>query len=64
LNIFIKQFEAMDIMQQVLRRRKLEGKPMPTDEASMQAAMQQDVQKVLSKTQKKNIMKATKRKRF
>lgn len=51
-------------MQQVLRKRKLDGKPLPTDEAGMKAAVQQDGQKVLSKGQRKEIMKARQRKRF
>jgi hypothetical protein len=59
-----KQFQGMDIMQQVLRKRKLDGKPLPTDEAGMKAAVQQDGQKVLSKGQRKEIMKARQRKRF
>jgi len=64
LNLLVKQFQGMDIMQQVLRKRKLEGKPLPMDEASMKAAVQQDAQNILSKGQKKEIMKARQRKRF
>ena len=64
LNILVKQFQGMDIMQQVLRQRKQEGKPLPIDEASMKVAMQQDAAKVMNKTQKRDIMKAKQRKRF
>lgn len=64
INMLIKQFQGMDIMQQVLRKRKLDGKPLPTDEASMKAAIQQDGQKVMSKGQLKEIAKARQRKRF
>lgn len=54
----------MDIMQQVLRKRKLEGKSLPADEAGMKAAVQQDGQKVLTKGQRKEIIKSRQRKRF
>ena len=64
LNVLTKQFQSMDIMQQVLRKRKLEGKPLPLDEASMRAAMQQDAQKVLTKAQKKSLAESMKRKRW
>ena len=55
LNVAIEQFKAMDIMHQILRKRHLDGKALPTDEDGMKAAIQSEGPKVLSKSQKKGL---------
>jgi hypothetical protein len=62
LNIMIKQFQGMDMMHSVLRKRKLEGKPIPVDESTMKAALESDGPSVLSKKQKKAIQERQQRK--
>eukprot|EP00980_Cylindrotheca_fusiformis_P028974 scaffold22681_cov146-Cylindrotheca_fusiformis.AAC.6 len=52
IQIMISQVQNMDLMQRTLRKRKLDGKPIPPDSQSMQAAIKRDALSVMSKTQK------------
>ena len=45
----------MDLMHRVLRYRKENGKPTPTDETSMRAAISEDAQFVVTKQEKKEM---------
>jgi len=55
--IMVSQITNMDVMQKTLRKRWLEGKPIPPDQDSMQAVIQKDAMSVLSKSQKE-LMKS------
>jgi len=57
INIVIKQFQVMTLMHRVVRKRKLEGKTIPTTAEGIQALMQQDAIKLLSKAQKMQLGK-------
>mmetsp|Transcript_179 Transcript_179/g.420 ORF Transcript_179/g.420 Transcript_179/m.420 type:complete len:247 (-) Transcript_179:1112-1852(-) len=57
LNAFVTQFTFQSLMQQLLRKRKLSGKPIPTEEGEMKAMLQADGQKMMSKEQKKQFQK-------
>ena len=57
LSILLSQIQNMDLMQRTLRKRHLEGKPIPPDPASMQAAIKKDAISVMSKAQKEMMMK-------
>jgi hypothetical protein len=57
ISILMSQIQNMDLMQRTLRKRKLEGKPIPPDPASMQAAIKKDALSVMSKSQKEMMMK-------
>eukprot|EP00536_Pseudo-nitzschia_multiseries_P003466 jgi/Psemu1/301975/fgenesh1_kg.53_\ len=48
----VSQITNMDVMQKTLRKRQLEGKPIPPDKETMQAVIQKDALSVLSKSQK------------
>ena len=50
--IMVSQITNMDVMQKTLRKRYLEGKPIPNDKDAMQAVIQKDALSVLSKSQK------------
>ena len=50
--IMVSQITNMDVMQKTLRKRYLEGKPIPSDRESMQAVIQKDAMSVLSNSQK------------
>lgn len=50
--IMVSQITNMDVMQKTLRKRYLEGKPIPLDKDAMQAVIQKDAMSVLSKSQK------------
>lgn len=52
IQIMISQVQNMDLMQRTLRKRRREGKPIPPDSQSMQAAIKKDALSVMSKTQK------------
>lgn len=56
LNSVISQFQSMQIMHRVLRYRKSKGKPLPKDEKSMQSAIKEDGNAVLTKKEKKDLM--------
>lgn len=51
----IQQFRTMELMHRVLRYRKINGKPLPTDEAGMRAIMMEDAQNVLTSQEKKEM---------
>ena len=57
IQIMITQVQNMDLMQRTLRKRKLEGKPIPPDSQSMQAAIRKDALAVMTKTQKEMMKK-------
>jgi hypothetical protein len=52
IQIMISQVQNMDLMQRTLRKRRLDGKSIPPDSQSMQAAIKKDALSVMSKTQK------------
>ncbi len=52
ISIMVSQITNMDVMQKALRKRKLEGKPIPPDQAAMQAVVRKDAIEVMSKSQK------------
>ncbi|KAL3906616.1 MAG: hypothetical protein SGARI_003927 [Bacillariaceae sp.] len=51
ISIMVSQITNMDVMQKALRKRRKEGKPIPKDQESMQAAIKKDAMQVLSKSQ-------------
>jgi hypothetical protein len=51
ISIMVSQITNMDVMQKALRKRRLEGKPIPKDQEAMQAAIKKDAMQVLSKSQ-------------
>lgn len=53
INGMLQQFQAVDVMHQVVRKRKLEGKAIPSDEASMRQVMQVEGLGAMSKAQRK-----------
>jgi len=53
--IMVSQITNMDVMQKTLRKRRLEGKPIPSDPEAMQAAVKKDAMTVLSKSQKEML---------
>ncbi|OEU20982.1 hypothetical protein FRACYDRAFT_234614 [Fragilariopsis cylindrus CCMP1102] len=52
ISIMVSQITNMDVMQKTLRKRRLEGKPIPPDKDSMQSVIQKDAINVLSKSQR------------
>ena len=57
INVVIQQFEGMSLMHRVLRKRKEEGRPIPKTADSMQAVIQTEGPKLLTKAQKSRMMK-------
>jgi hemerythrin len=55
INILAKQFQTMSLMHLVLRKRKLEGRQIPETAEAMQAVIQSEGHKVLSKDQRKKL---------
>lgn len=55
INILTKQFQTMALMHRVLRKRTLEGKPIPSSSAGMQSLLQAEGPKSLSKTQRERM---------
>jgi hypothetical protein len=55
INSVIQQFRIMDLMHRVLRYRKANGKPLPTDEAGVRTAMMEDAQNVMTNQEKKEM---------
>ena len=55
INIMLQQFQAVQVMHQVVRRRKLEGRPIPQDQASMKSILQVEGLQVMSKAQRSNL---------
>mmetsp|Transcript_18405 Transcript_18405/g.35834 ORF Transcript_18405/g.35834 Transcript_18405/m.35834 type:complete len:264 (-) Transcript_18405:80-871(-) len=58
VNVILDQFRNMEIMHRILRYRKVNGKPLPTDEAGLKMAMQQDGIKVMTNQEKKAMREA------
>jgi hypothetical protein len=58
INILIQQFQTMDMMHRVLRKRVDDKKPLPETADAMQAAVQSEGSKLLSKKQKTKMMDA------
>jgi hypothetical protein len=58
INLLIQQFQSMSLMHRIVRKRKVEGKPIPQTPDALQAIMQVEGPKLLSKTQKARIMDA------
>ncbi len=57
LSMLISQIQNMDLMQRTLRKRHLEGKPIPPDPTAMQTAIKKDAMAVMTKSQKEMMMK-------
>ena len=57
VNELVHQFEQMELMHRVVRSRHLQGKPIPQSLESMQAIMQVEGPKFLSKAQRSRIIK-------
>jgi hypothetical protein len=55
--IMVSQIQNMDLMQRTLRKRKLEGKPIPVDSSKMQEAIKKDAREVMTKSQKDMMKK-------
>lgn len=55
--IMVSQIQNMDLMQRTLRKRKLEGKPVPVDSNKMQEAIKKDAREVMTKSQKDTMKK-------
>lgn len=55
VNVMIQQLQSVDIMHRIIRKRKVEGKSLPTNESSMKNLMQVDGLQAMTKTQKKNM---------
>mmetsp|Transcript_6770 Transcript_6770/g.9882 ORF Transcript_6770/g.9882 Transcript_6770/m.9882 type:complete len:235 (-) Transcript_6770:144-848(-) len=53
VNVMIQQLQSVDIMHRIIRKRKIEGKSLPTNESSMKNLMQVDGLQAMTKTQKK-----------
>jgi hypothetical protein len=62
INILIQQFQTMDMMHRVLRKRVDDGKPLPQTAEAMQAAVQSEGSKLLSPKQKTKMMDAQQKK--
>ncbi len=58
INRVLDLFRQMDIMHRILRYRKENGLPLPTDQAGLNMAMQQDGMKVMTNQEKKELRKA------
>jgi len=57
VDMLISQFRNMELMHRVLKYRKLVGKNIPKDESAMKLAMQEDVPKVMTKNEKRDMRK-------
>ena len=55
INVMLQQFQGVEVMHQVVRRRKLEGRPIPQDQTSMRSILQVEGLQVMNKTQRKNL---------
>ncbi|EED96327.1 predicted protein [Thalassiosira pseudonana CCMP1335] len=58
VNMILKQFRNMELMHRILRYRKTNGIALPTDDAGLKMAMQQDGMKILSNKEKKEMREA------
>jgi hypothetical protein len=59
VNVMVAQFQGVQMMHQVIRKRKLEGKPIPTDEAGMRSVLQSESLGAMSKSQRKAMMESS-----
>lgn len=59
--IMVSQITNMDVMQKTLRKRYIEGKPLPPNKEAIEAVVQKDALSVLSKSQKE-MMKTRQKK--
>jgi hypothetical protein len=57
INAGMKQFQVMALMHRVVRKRKLDGMPIPQTMESMQAIVQLEGPKLMSKAEKSRMMK-------
>jgi hypothetical protein len=55
IGIMVSQMQNMDLMQRTLMRRKMDGKPIPPNQESMQQVIQKDALAIMSKTQKTQL---------
>lgn len=62
INILISQFQTMDLMHRILRKRVDQGKPLPQNAEAMQGAVQSEGSKMLSKAQKTKMQDVQARK--
>lgn len=58
INALIEQFQSMDIMHRVLRYRVENGLEIPKDEDGAKTLMQNDIKKVLSPQELKEMQRA------
>jgi len=58
INRVLALFRQMEIMHRILRYRKENGMTLPTDQAGLNMAMQQDGMKVMTNQEKKELRKA------
>lgn len=57
VNMLVTQFETMSLMQRILRDRHEQGKKVPETPEAIQALLQSEGQKYLSKTQREGMAK-------
>lgn len=62
INTAIDQFRVMALMHRIVRKRKLDGKSIPTTPDGVQAIVQAEAPKMLSKAQKSKMGKEQARK--
>jgi len=55
VNVMIQQLQSVDIMHRIIRKRKKEGKSLPTNESSMKSLMQAEGLQAMTKKQKQNM---------
>jgi hypothetical protein len=55
ISMMVSQINNIDIVRKALRKRRLEGKGIPQDQASLQTAVAKDARNLLSKSQMKMI---------
>ena len=60
INLVLQQFETMSLVHRVIRNRKEQGKPIPQSMEAVQAIVQAEGPKLLSKKQKSRLMKQQK----
>lgn len=58
VNLMVAQFQGVQMMHQVIRKRKLEGKPIPTDEAGIRSVLQSESLGAMTKSQRKAMMES------
>lgn len=58
VNLMVAQFQGVQMMHQVIRKRKLEGKAIPTDEAGIRSVLQSESLGAMTKGQRKAMMES------